>query len=165
MRISNLLAAALIGLSSATYSEELPVNSIAKNDAQALVDFMLPFAETMLSKHGGFFPYGAQQTVSGAIEAVGASDGSEHPPSQELLALLRGGLAQAAKKGTIRCSGVAYDAKVIPPGASNKSDAVIIELEHKDGYHVVVVFPYTLSGGQLEFGQTFAMAGTSNVFP
>ena len=136
-----------------------------KEEAQLLVDELLPFAEKMLSEHGEFFPFGAHITADGKIEFDAASDGSEHPLSNTIIQLLHDAMAQGAKTGKIRCSGIAYDARVIPPGSSEKSDAVIIELEHKESYNVKVAFPYKLTGKSAQFSQPFAMPGNHLVFP
>ena len=60
-----------------------------KGDGEKLLDSLLPFAEKMLKEHREFFPFGGHMTLDGEITHEGAYNGSEHPPSQELIDLLR----------------------------------------------------------------------------
>jgi hypothetical protein len=145
----------------------LPLASMAatpKEEAQQLVDAILPFAQQMLSKHKEFYPFGAQLNNAGKVEQVGAYNGNEHPPSAELIDLLHAGFVAKAKAGQVRATALAYDVRVQPPGSSAKSDAVAVELEHRDGYNVTVYFPYTIQNGAAPFGTPFTTAGPHRVF-
>lgn len=137
-----------------------------KEEAQLLVDALIPVAERFLIKQSGeFYPFGAKIDANGKIVHFEAFDGREHPPSAPLIDIMHTELAKEAKQGSIRCSAVAYDARVVPPGSTEKTDAVVIELEHKDGYNVIVAFPYKLERGRVEFGAAFAANGDHHVFP
>lgn len=57
----------------------------AKADAEKLLNTLLPFAEQMLQQHRGFFPFGGRMAPDGVITHEGAYNGSEQPPSQELM--------------------------------------------------------------------------------
>jgi hypothetical protein len=145
----------------------LPALSMAatpKEEAQQLVDAVLPFAEQALSKHGEFYPFGAELTSSGKIEAAMGYNGQEHPSSAEIIAMLHTGLGARAKAGQVRATALVYDARVQLLGTSSKSDAVAIELEHRAGYNVTVYFPYTVKGSIVSFATPFAAAGPHQVF-
>lgn len=58
----------------------------------ALLDTIIRFAQEMLAKHGGFLPFAAAVTDTGAVEMVGGYTGEEHPPSQAIIDLLYQGL-------------------------------------------------------------------------
>ena len=135
-----------------------------KEESQQLVDAVLPFAQQMLSKHGEFYPHGAELNSAGKVALVGAHNGNEHPPSAELIDILHTGFAARAKAGQVRATALAYDVRVEPPGSSAKSDAVAIELEHRDGYNVTVYFPYAIQSGVVSFGTPFAAPGPHRVF-
>jgi len=77
---------------------------------------------------------------------------------------MRQALSSQAKAGTLRCSAIAYDAKVLPPGAEEKTDAVVIELEHRSGYNVTVIFPYKFTSQKVAFAAPFAASGGHHVF-
>jgi hypothetical protein len=145
----------------------LPALSMAttpKEEAQHLVDAVLPLAEQALSKHGEFYPFGAELTSAGKVETAMGYNGQEHPSSAEVIAMLHAGFAAKAKAGQVRATALAYDARVQPPGSSSKSDAVAIELEHRDDYNATVYFPYTIKDGVVSFATPFAAAGPHQVF-
>ena len=137
----------------------------AKKDAQALVDEFIVFAEKRLSEHGEFYPFGGRMNVDGEIVWEGASDGTEHPRSQPLIEILRESHRQKAIKGEIRASCIVYDIRTLPPGKEQKQDAIAIEIDHRDDYAVVVVFPYTLSAdGVLSVEEPFAVSRDNTTF-
>jgi hypothetical protein len=135
-----------------------------KEEAQQLVDLVLPFAEQQLAKYGEFYPNGAELSSSGKIALAMSSNGQEHPPSAELIELLHTGFAAKAKAGEVRATALVYDAHVLPPGSSSKTDAVVIELEHREGYNVIVYFPYTIQSSVVHFAAPFVTPGPHHVF-
>ncbi len=139
--------------------------STAEDDAQSLVDELMPFAEQMLTMHREFFPFGGRMSVSGEITHEGASDGTEHPHSQVLIDLLRKAHKQQAEKKEIRAACIVYDIRTIPPNKTEKQDAIAFEIDHRDDYSIVVVFPYSFIGdGELQIEAPFAVAGEGNIF-
>ena len=148
-----------------SFASGVNVQLAPKEEAQQLVDVLLPLAESFLIKQNGeFFPFGAQLNMDGKIVHLGASDGTEHPPSNVLIGLMRQALSSQAKAGTLRCSAIAYDAKVLPPGAEEKTDAVVIELEHRSGYNVTVIFPYKFAPHRVAFSAPYAAKGAHHIF-
>jgi hypothetical protein len=137
----------------------------AKNDAQALVDEFIVFAEKRLREHGEFYPFGGHMKADGEIVWEGASDGTEQPRSQPLIEILRESHRRRAMKGEIRASCIVYDILTLPPGREQKKDAIAIEIDHRDDYSVVVVFPYTLSAdGVLNVEEPFAVSRHNTTF-
>src|SRR5438128_1871245 len=49
----------------------------AKQDYNALLGALMPFAEQMLKKHGEFFPFGAAVSTTGEVGAHATYDGNE----------------------------------------------------------------------------------------
>ena len=135
-----------------------------KSQCEDLLNAVLPFAKKMLAAHREFHPFGASMKPDGTIALAGATDGHEHPPSQALIDLLRDGFIGEAKRGLIIASATAYDVRVIPPGGTEKSDAIAVELDHRDNYSVIVLLPYKISGNNVQFGETFAQKGRSQIF-
>jgi len=78
----------------------------------ALLDALIRFAQETLAKHGGFFPFAAAVTGTGAVEMVGGHTGEERLPSQAVIDLLYQGLADRAQGGEIRASGVCFDVRL-----------------------------------------------------
>ncbi|MBQ8214287.1 MAG: hypothetical protein IJZ80_09785, partial [Clostridia bacterium] len=56
-----------------------------KNECEALLDKLLPFAEEQLKKHGEYYPFGAVPLNDGTVELTGTYDGNEHPESTEVI--------------------------------------------------------------------------------
>jgi len=129
---------------------------MAHPDLDELLNAVLPFAQQMLSDHGEFFPFGSAMTVDGKIEELAAFTGDERPSSEELIALLTRGLRQKATAGEIRAAAICYDVRTIPPGHSEKTDAVCVSLEHQDGETADVYLPYKKGWfGKISYGQIF----------
>lgn len=135
----------------------------AKAKVEYLVNEMLPFAEEMLSQHGEFLPYGAALNAQGEVVSIAGHTGDEHPPSQEVIDLLRGGFSAGAREGSFDATALYYDVR-IKTSDHEVSDAVAIELDHKDGYSVVVFFPYTIESGEVSFGEISAQEGKYGIF-
>ena len=135
-----------------------------KSQCEDLLNAMLPFAKKMLSEHGEFYPFGASMKPTGEIVQAAVYDGREHPPSEAIIAILRESFRADAANGAIIASATVYDVRTIPPGATSKTDAVAVELDHRDNYSVVVLIPYTLSPGSVQFGRSFAQPGTYEIF-
>ncbi len=58
-----------------------------------------------------------------------------------------------------------YDIRTVPPAQEEKQDAIAIEIDHRDDYSVVVVFPYTLSAdGVLKVKEPFAVSRQNTTF-
>lgn len=104
----------------------------------------LPFAEQMLQKSGEFFPYGTALKTAGGIANVAGYDGRERPPSLDVIRLLKQGFVQGAKSGEYKATALVYDVRVVLPSSGKKSDAVAVSLNHREGYSVVVMFPYQM---------------------
>ena len=63
----------------------------ARQDYNALLEMLMPFAEQMLKKHGEFFPFGAAVNTTGELLAAAGYDGTETPPSEDVIALSTAG--------------------------------------------------------------------------
>jgi hypothetical protein len=152
----SIISAALLGAS--------PMPS-PKNQCESLLVAVLPMATKTLKEHGEFYPFGASLKQDGKVALAMAYDGREKPPSQPLIDMLRDGFRADASTRKIIASAVVYDVRVIPPGTSEKIDAVAVELDHKDNYSVVVFFPYTIRDGTVDIREPFANKGEGRIFP
>jgi len=157
------LYAALAAAFTLTAMAQTP--STAKSDCNELLNAAIPLAEQLLEMHGEFYPYGAAMKPDGEIVSVAADNGEEHPHSAPLIAGLKGALHNEASKGAYKATAIVYDVRVIPPGATEKTDAIAVALDHQDHYSVVVYFPYHLQDSKLTLGSAFANAGEASIFP
>jgi hypothetical protein len=137
----------------------------AKDDCNQLLNAALPFAEQMLREHGEFLPFGAQMLPDGEIVSVAVDDGEDHSRSQNLIDALQTAYKAGAADGEFVATALVYDVRVVPPGASEKTDAIALNLDHRDSYSVTVFFPYILKDGEPEVGDAFASGGDYSIFP
>lgn len=135
-----------------------------KEECEKLMTDVLPFAEKMLKEHGEFYPYGGAMRPSGEIVYVAGYDGTEHPPSMEVIKLIREGFIQSGRSGEYKATALIYDVRVVLPNTGQKSDAIAVSLNHKANYSVVVFFPYQLREGVLNVSEPFAERGAADVF-
>jgi hypothetical protein len=137
-----------------------------KADGNKLLNSLLPFAEELLQKHREFFPFGGVVSPEGAVTHQAAYDGQEHPPSQVLIDLLHRAHGNQALQGEIRASAVVYDIRTVPPGRSEKQDAIAVAIDHVSGYSAVVIFPYSFNeSDELLIDEPFAVQGAGSIFP
>ena len=120
----------------------------------------------MLKNHGEFFPYGGTMGVDEKITNVGGYTGDEHPKSVDVIKLLKGAYRRDGETGKILACALVYDVRVIPPGQTEKADAIAVDLDHKDGTSVTMIYPYRIGADkQVTFSQPFAQKGTGEIFP
>jgi hypothetical protein len=134
-------------------------SSQAQADLEGLLNAVLPFAEQQLARHGEFFPFGATISEDGQMALLGGDPGlGERPHSQAVLDLLY----QGARDAATRYRAAAFAADVRAEG----SDAVRVELEHREGSVLVVLVPYqqNMPQGTITFGQMRASAGQARVW-
>ena len=135
-----------------------------KAECENLMNSALPFAEQMLREHGEFFPYGAALKGNGEMASVAGYDGREKPPSNDIIRMLKQSFVQGAKSGDYKATALVYNVKVTLPSSHQKSDAIVVSLNHRENYSVVVFFPYQLRNGELTVGEVFAEKGEADVF-
>jgi hypothetical protein len=130
-------------------------------DMDALLNAALPLAEELLSKLGEFYPYGLAMTQDGKIAMIAGYTGTEKPTSNELLDILYKGLR--AKAAEHRGAAVVVDVRLRGAG----TDAIQVEIEHRDGIALKVALPYRKKrfGSGLETGEMRAVAGERRIWP
>jgi len=138
---------------------------MSRPDLDELLNALLPFAKQMLEQYGEFIPFAASMSADGEIMSVGGDIGDEHPKSQEMIDFLTDVFQRQALAGELKACGICIDSRVIPPGQTEKTDAVLARLEHQDGEKVDVYLPYrkTLLR-KIKYGDLFAAEGTARVF-
>ena len=136
-----------------------------KQECEKLMNSVLPFAEQMLKKEGEFFPFGGALKNTGEIASIAGYDGREHPPSMDIIKLLKQGFVASAKTGDYTATALVYDVRILVPKTGKKSAAIAVSLNHKSKYSVIVYYPYELKEGALKYGDVFAQKGESDIFP
>jgi hypothetical protein len=133
-------------------------------EIQEVLNFLLPFAQRMLTEHGEFYPYAATMSADGEVTAVPAEGGDGDPDVGDLLVELHAHLRDQAAEGSIRASGIAADVTLTDPDSGETTDAVQVELDHADGDAVDVYVPYESGGEGVKFGELVAAEGREPVF-
>ena len=135
-----------------------------KEQCEVLLDRLLPFAEEQMKKHREFYPFAAVLLTDDSIELTGSYDGNEHPESKDVLEGLKQIHRRLASEDKIKASGIVWNASVASADG-RPSDAIIVSLEHKDHYSVIVGEPYKIGFfKKVTFGNLFAMEGMHDIF-
>lgn len=131
----------------------------SQDDLDGLLNVTLPFAQQMLAKSGEFYPFGAAVTATGETRLVAGDPGQgEYPASAEVISTLLGGFRQT--RADLRAVATCSDVRL------TDSDAVRVELEHRDGHAMAVLMPYKKKrfGRGVEYGELRAGAAGRQVW-
>lgn len=139
------------------------VSQGCQDDLDRLLQEALPLAKQLLAKNGEFFPYAVSLANSGATRLVAAYEGSEHPASTDLLRMLyEGFLAQGAE---LRGAAIVSDVRIKDPD----SDAIRVEVEHREGMAMAVLLPYRLQkkmfGREIAYGEMRGSPAERRIWP
>ena len=136
----------------------------SKEQCEILLDKLLPFAEQQMKKYREFYPFAAVLLEDDSVELTASYDGNEHPEPKAVLEDLKQIHKKLAAEGKIKASGIVWNAGV--NSADGKpTDAIIVSLEHKDNYSVIVGEPYKIGLFKtVSFGNLFAMEGKQDIF-
>jgi hypothetical protein len=135
-----------------------------ESQCEFLLDAVLPFADRWLRQYAGFHPYAMAMDSGGQLIPIAANPGGESPAPLDVIALLRAGLMERARQGAYQATALVYDVVTLIPSSGEKSDAIEVALDHRDGYSVVVRLPYRLNKGEVEYGELFAEQGKGEIF-
>jgi hypothetical protein len=104
----------------------------AKTEMDKVLTAAIAFAEKMLEGQGAFYPYAVKLTEAGETEMVTAPAGSEDALTTltETLVAQRFELKVGAVVAAVHLQSI-------------ESDAVRVDLEHRDGAALTLVRPYT----------------------
>ena len=106
-----------------------------QSDLDRLLNTVLQFADEMLRRHGEFYPYGAAITREGEeqVFAADTTEAEDPNPSEVLTSLVNG---MSAESNDLRAAALVSDV------TSEKTEAVMVHLEHADSMAITVVLPY-----------------------
>jgi predicted methyltransferase MtxX (methanogen marker protein 4) len=138
-----------------------------RDELDALLNAVLPFAEQMLRQHGDFYPFGATIGRDGKISLVQADVGDEEeiPDSPELVHILYEGLRDQAVRGEIRGGAVCTNVAIRLHESDEETDVVRVSLDHAKHEPLDVLQPYAIErNGDVVFGVTVAVAADPRVF-
>ena len=130
----------------------------------ALLDALVGFAKTMLVARSAFHPFAAEMTLDGRVEMVTAEIAAPSPQPGVVVEALDERLRAAAAEGGIRGAGLCVDVR-LEPASGRASDAIRVDVEHRDAEPVRVFLPYAVEApGRVVFGEILAEPGRASVF-
>jgi hypothetical protein len=131
-----------------------------KKDIQSIIDYSHRFAEHMLNNGKEYYPFGAQLENNGELVAIGQNDKeTDFPKSQKVIDLLKWEFEKQFKEGKIKAYGLTYDVRVQTNDLGEKSDAICIDITHRNSNDIPRYF-FTYSwneNDELIFGQSFGI--------
>ncbi len=143
---------------------EVVTTKTPKDEAEEVMNALLPIAREALSRYGAFIPFGAVMRANGSIVPMRSEGGGEQPPEQAMQRLNAAFLAGAEAK-EYRATGLAMHVRTPLPGETQPTDAVAVQLDHAGGFSAVVVFPYQRSAAhEVSFGVPFARPTKGAIF-
>ena len=108
------------------------LSEVAKTEMDQVLSVAVAFAEKMLEGQGAFYPYAVKLTEAGETEMVTAPAAAE-----DAMTTLTAGLV--AQRHDLRVGAVVAAVHL----QSIESDAVRVDLEHRDGAALTLIRPYT----------------------
>jgi hypothetical protein len=135
-------------------------SSTAQDDLDGLLTAAIEFAEQNLVEHGGMYPFAVAVSEDGEIDILAFEpDEGEEPEPEDVLEELRAEARETAGSG--RAAAFVTDVLL-----ENESDALRIEMEHREGVTFEIFLPYTRDEAQsISFGEMSAADGEAHVWP
>ena len=139
-----------------------------KADCEVVMNFGLPLADELLKRHGEFLPFAAAMRPNGEIVCLGAYDGREVPSLAgsfaEIIRSLKDTLIAGARRQEYMATALFYEVGFTLPSSSERRDAVAVSLNHRDGYSVIVLLPYTIEDAGIVYDVPHAQPGEGDIF-
>lgn len=139
-----------------------------KADCEIVMNFGLPLAEEMLKRHGEFLPFGAAMRANGEIVCLGAYDGRSYPSLAgsftDLIRSLKEAFVAGARRREYQATALFYEVTVAAAGSGERLDAVAVSLNHRDGYSVIVLLPFSIEDEKLVYAEPRAQPGEADIF-
>ena len=133
------------------------------DELDALLAASLRIAQQHLSEAASFDPFVLVTGSDGRMLAaeVDRSELGRHPESEELAQAATQQLAGLAP--SVRGTALTLNARL----AKERTDAIEVRLEHRDGTALLVLLPYKRPkfGGRVEYGEVRTFRGAHDVWP
>lgn len=131
-----------------------------QNDIQAIIDYSHNFAEKCLLEYKEYYPFGTVVNKKGELIPIGYKDlETDMPKSQKVIDELTNHFREDFKNGKIRAYAITYDVRVQVNELGEKSDAILIDIVHKDSLDLpLYYFTYSWADNdELIFGESFGL--------
>jgi hypothetical protein len=152
--------------------EGMATDEHVREDANEVLNAAVSYAKRMLRKYGEFGPFGYRMNRDGDVALEVVAQHNMPPDPSMLLELLYGQLAERAKKGLLVAAATASNVTMGRASKEGFQDAMMVDIEHQDGYCVKAFVPYRITGGQLHgifprvvrFGKLVVQKGEQRLF-
>ncbi|MBQ1475556.1 MAG: hypothetical protein IIZ32_09690 [Ruminococcus sp.] len=135
-----------------------------KEECEELLNALLPFAVNQLKKYSEFYPFGAVMQNNNEIILTAVDADDSLPDLKEAINRLTKIHNDQAGKGEIKASGICWNATVSLENGK-QTNAIIISLEHRENYSVLVGQPYRIGlFRKLNLNAIFAQDGKHDIF-
>jgi len=134
----------------------------AKEESTALMNATIPFAKQLLEKDGEFRPYGGYLKVDGTIVDVGLEI-EDHLLAADVVSIYLDRFREMSKDEMIAAFALVFMVNITCPNGS-RSDAIQVNVDHREGYSAEVLYPYTIEANEVDYGAMFAQKGTGQMF-
>ena len=135
-----------------------------KEECEELLNALLPFAVNQLKKYSEFYPFGAVMQNNNEIILTAVDADDSLPDLKEAINRLTKIHNDQAEKGEIKASGICWNATVSLENGK-QTNAIIISLEHRENYSVLVGQPYRIGlFRKLNLNAIFAQDGKHDIF-
>ena len=141
-------------------------------DANDVLNASVSYAKRMLRRYGSFAPFSQRMSLDGKVSLEVVAQHDMPPDPAMLLELLHQQLAERVEKGLLLAAATASNVTLDTPTVEGYNDAVMIEIEHRDGYCRLAFVPYRILGGKFypilpripKFGTMQTQEGTPRLF-
>ena len=135
-------------------------SELMAKDGETLLNYLMPGAIEDLEKSKEVLPRAAVVTEEGEIRMIEAPEDPETAPQEAF-----GALCDQIRRGSYRAAGLCFDIHFVREDLDQRSDAVRVYLETKDGAAMNVFLPYEQpDGGEVKTGELFATEGKARIF-
>jgi hypothetical protein len=136
-------------------------------DLELIKGMLLRTAQKALSEFGTYYPFGITLSTDGKFATEQGPEEKEKMGSLELNNYIIQRFHQQAASVQLRAAGICAIAKmsVIPPGQTEKPDAIYLDLEHQSGQSEFLFVPYKKGlFGKIKYGEPYYFDGIPNFF-
>ena len=136
----------------------------AQKDTDRLLNEGMAVAEDLLLENGEFFPFGLTLESDGQVALISAADDVDYPAANEMVELMKLRFAESARQGQYNATALFYHASVKSNDMPTAKDAVAVALDHALDFSIVVFYPYTVDGKEIEFSTPSVTKGAGEIF-
>jgi hypothetical protein len=136
-------------------------------DLEQIKGMLLRTAQKALSEMGSYYPFGITLSPDSKFKSEQGPEGKEKMSSLELNNYIVELFHQQAASGQLRAAGICAIANmnVVPPGQTEKTKAIYLELEHRSGQSEFLFVPFKKGlFGKVKYGEPYYFDGIPKVF-